>query len=263
MAELLSAVIKTEEPKEKLTVPANVKDGPNGSVVVDPSVQVPAVKKEEAGAKTAERPAWLPEKFKTPEDFAASYKELETKLGSQPAKEAAKEPATVAAPVLDLSGAVAEYAKDGALSEATFKALEAKGISRSMVSSYVAGQVAVGKQTVAELSAVVGGQEELKKVLEWSKVNLSKEEAAAYNAALDGNKIEESKLLLSAIHQRYVKANGVDPKLVNGEGSSRSGGAQPYASIAEMQTDMQSKKYENDPAFRQQVIRRLAVSKIL
>jgi len=32
----------------------------------------------------AERPQWLPEKFKTPEDFAKSYSELEKKIGTQP-----------------------------------------------------------------------------------------------------------------------------------------------------------------------------------
>ena len=31
-----------------------------------------------------ERPTWLPEKFKTPEDFAKSYSELEKKIGTQP-----------------------------------------------------------------------------------------------------------------------------------------------------------------------------------
>ena len=31
-----------------------------------------------------DRPQWLPEKFKTPEDFAKSYTELEKKIGAQP-----------------------------------------------------------------------------------------------------------------------------------------------------------------------------------
>ncbi len=260
MPELLSVSARIDQPKdEKPVVPSNVKDGPNGSALAGPP---PEVKKEDA-PKTSDRPAWLPEKFKTPEDFAASYKELETKLGSQKpdaTKEGGEKPAEPQ--VLDLSSAVEEYAKDGALSEATFKALEAKGITRSMVSSYVAGQVALGQQTVATLAQVVGGQEELKKVLEWSKLNLSKEEAAAYNAALDGNKIEESKLLLSAIHQRYVKENGRDPKLVNGEGSPRSGGVQPFENSAQVMEAMKDKRYATDESYRQQVARRMAISKV-
>lgn len=38
---------------------------------------------EGAGGKPVERPSWLPEKFKTPEDFATSYKELERKQFSR------------------------------------------------------------------------------------------------------------------------------------------------------------------------------------
>jgi len=40
----------------------------------------------EADIQTAEappRPEWLPEKFKTPEDLAKSYSELQSKLGAK------------------------------------------------------------------------------------------------------------------------------------------------------------------------------------
>lgn len=37
----------------------------------------------QSGESTDPRPEWLPEKFKTPEDFAKSYGELEKKIGSQ------------------------------------------------------------------------------------------------------------------------------------------------------------------------------------
>ena len=43
------------------------------------------VKTEEVTTETTEgRPEWLPEKFKTPEDFAKSYTELETKISESP-----------------------------------------------------------------------------------------------------------------------------------------------------------------------------------
>lgn len=38
---------------------------------------------EQASAPTTERPEWLPEKFKTPEDLAKSYSELSQKLGAK------------------------------------------------------------------------------------------------------------------------------------------------------------------------------------
>ena len=37
--------------------------------------------------QTTERPAWLPEKFKSAEDLAKAYSELETKLGAKPTED--------------------------------------------------------------------------------------------------------------------------------------------------------------------------------
>ena len=38
---------------------------------------------EDLETKTEERPEWLPEKYKTGEDLAKAYKELESKLGTK------------------------------------------------------------------------------------------------------------------------------------------------------------------------------------
>ena len=38
---------------------------------------------EDLETKTDERPEWLPEKYKTGEDLAKAYKELESKLGTK------------------------------------------------------------------------------------------------------------------------------------------------------------------------------------
>ena len=38
---------------------------------------------EDSEVKTEDRPEWLPEKYKTGEDLAKAYKELESKLGTK------------------------------------------------------------------------------------------------------------------------------------------------------------------------------------
>ena len=43
---------------------------------VEAAVEAPA-------APTGDRPEWLPEKYKTPEDLAKGYKELESKIGTK------------------------------------------------------------------------------------------------------------------------------------------------------------------------------------
>jgi hypothetical protein len=43
----------------------------------------PAVESEALAQQEASRPEWLPEKYKTPEDLAKAYKELESKIGTK------------------------------------------------------------------------------------------------------------------------------------------------------------------------------------
>ena len=62
------------------------------SVTPDMGLAVPA----QPAAPAAPRPAWLPEKFKSPEDMARSYAELEARLGGKPAPAAAAAPTTPA-----------------------------------------------------------------------------------------------------------------------------------------------------------------------
>jgi hypothetical protein len=89
----------------------------------------------------ADRPAWLPEKFATAEDFAKSYAALEAKLGGGdkaptadttkpatteiPTADAARDQVTQAG--LDFDAINAEFAKDGKLSDATYDRLAKAG----------------------------------------------------------------------------------------------------------------------------------------
>ena len=44
---------------------------------------IPAPSNEPAAAPSGDRPSWLPEKFKSAEDMAKAYSELEKKQGGQ------------------------------------------------------------------------------------------------------------------------------------------------------------------------------------
>ena len=116
------------------------------------------VTEEELPQDQSDRPEWLPEKFKSPEDMAQAYAELEKKLGQAP-KEDTEESEQVEEKAEDdeeqskentseAYKAVAEASKeffenDGQLSEETYNALEKAGLPRDLVDSYAAGQQAL------------------------------------------------------------------------------------------------------------------------
>jgi len=219
-----------------------------------------------------ERPAWLPEKFKTPEELAASYKELETKLGQgkkeeTPAAAAAATPTNVPTitkelPQVDMGTISAEYAKNGKLSDETYRSLAGKGFSKEVVDAHIAGQQALVEKYTKTLEDSVGGKETLDSIVKWAGANLDDKAIDSINAVLKSGNDVAAKTILAGLKSQYVAAMGQDPSLVNAEGAPGTSGAQPFRSNAEIVTAMRDKRYRTDEAYRQDVAARLMVTNI-
>lgn len=239
-----------------VTPPANVKETPTG---------VQAEGAPPANADT-QRPAWLPEKFKTPEEMAASYKELESKLGT-PAKPetppVVPTPAELASKGIDMAKLSKEWAENGGkLTDATRTELAGKGITPDAISSYEAGIKATGEKITTEFATLAGDAAKLSNVLQWAQANLSPEDAAAYDAVVDSGNIPAAKLAFQTIMSRYTAANGADPKLVNGERVATAPGVKPFGDLAEVRKAMSDPRYKESESYRQAVAARLDVSNV-
>lgn len=235
-------------------------EGDGQRVVVDPAVIA------SEAAKPA-RAAWLPEKFKTPEDMAKAYAELEKKQSEvKPAAEVAKPltPAEATTLVtdagLDMAKLTKEFAEQGTLSESSLMALTAKGIDRATVNAFIEGQKAVAAQMTTSLAAIAGGADGLKVVYAWAQTALSAEEIATYNAVVDSGNIAGARLALQGLVARHQVSEGVDPKLVNATGGAPAGTAESFASRAEMTDAIRDKRYAKDPAYRAKVEARIAAT---
>ena len=92
-----------------------------------------AVEEEEEAVEAleddSERPEWLPEKFKNPEDLAKAYGELEKKMGepSEEGDEAA--PSKEAMSLESLNKYSEEFNEKGELSEDSYSDLEKLGLN--------------------------------------------------------------------------------------------------------------------------------------
>lgn len=233
-----------------------------------------------AAAAAGERPEWLPSKFATVEELAASYKELESKLGGTKPEAAAPAPATapttppavtpiptdpaaaVAAAGLDMAALNAEYASTGDLSEASRAALAAKGFDKATVDNYIEGQKARATQFQADvLSATPGGAEKYAEMVAWAKANLTEAEVVAYNKAIDTNDANVAKLAVAGLGARFTAAVGSEPTLIGGKPDAAQGDV--FGSIAEMKVAMSDKRYRDDPAYRRSVAEKLGRSNIL
>ena len=221
-----------------------------------------------------ERPPWLPEKFKSAEDMANAYSELEKKLG-QPASEEQQEEEPQQTEETEnendkteagnYNEAVVEASKeffenDGQLSEETYQKLEQVGLPRDLVDSYAAGQQALLQSEEAQIKGVAGG--EYDQMAEWANEHLPSEEVDAFDEAVTSGSVQQAKLAVQGLYARYQNATGSRPKtLVQVSVSGTS--TMPFKSMQELARAQSDPRYRSgDKAYHQEIDRRLAVSNI-
>jgi len=218
----------------------------------------------------SERPEWLPEKFKTPEDMAKAYAELEKGKSGNPTDEKtqtedeASEAATKAVENagLDMDALATEYETDGKLSEDSMKALEKVGITSDMVDVYLSGQQAQADAARDAVLKPVGGEEAYAEMLAWASDNMEDADIDSFNAVLESGDLAATKMAVENLHTRYKAENGAEPnRQLNGNASST--GKAVYASSAELMKDMGNPEYASNPAFRAKVIDKLSRSSIM
>lgn len=108
----------------------------------------------------------------------------------------------------------------------------------------------------------VGGRENYGKMIEFARDNLTDDQAAVYDAAVNGKDGEIAMFATQALSAMYELHN---LKTFGQEGevtmpSAASGGSQGYSNYSEMMADMSDPRYQSDPMFNQQVVERIARS---
>ena len=220
------------------------------------------------------RPEYIPEKFwdaqggkPKVDELAKAYINLEKRLGGQaPAPtqqtpsaiptEATKAPdAPAESQGFDINALTAEYSNTGSLSEASIKALEAKGIPKPLVDSYIKG---IQAQAEITLSGIFADKAELGEFKEWAAKKLPPEERAAFNSLIQGGDSNAIRLALQGLKVKFSESRSQDPELLGGDAAPSTGIGFP--SWAHATAAMNDKRYHTDPAYRDEVQRRIANS---
>jgi hypothetical protein len=243
--------------------------------MVELAESVSAVEREDG------KPTWLPDKFQSPEDMAQAYRALEQKLssnsesvtsndeGTQPPQtpssdqqeqinEAQK---TLANAGLDYNKFASEYLEKGGLSPESYTELQGKGMSTEMVDSWIQGQEAISDKLSETAYESVGGEKNYQDLVKWAGDSLPQNEIDAFNRALESSNNQDSLFAIKSLNAQYQLANGSTPNLIQGTTGTSSSGS--FTSLAQMSEAMNDPKYKNDPAFREEVSRKLAASNLM
>ena len=114
------------------------------------------------------------------------------------------------------------------------------------------------EQNVTDLKGIVGGDENYNNMLQWAQSNLQKQEIDMFDAVMGRGDLASAFFAINSLAQRYNDRVGYDGKMLTGTPAKSSGDT--YRSQAEMVAAMSDPKYDKDPAYRRDVMEKVARS---
>ncbi len=228
-------------------------------------------------------------KFKSVEDLAASYKELEGKLGTvteedQPQTEEEQTETNDTefnaeefygdglASVLEEVGIDPQeisnrFTESGEINEDDYTKLGEAGFSKQVIDTYLDGLRGgatsgedIATTQIQGIKDSVGGDDNYGKMVSWAIENLPAEEVKEFNTLTETANATAIKFAVQGLYSQYNNAMGVEPNLVSGKASSS--GPTPYRSTAEVVTAMSDPRYGKDVTYTEDVQRRLGGSDV-
>lgn len=247
-------------------------DSTNDSVVME------SIESNEAEALAigeellAQQEQLLAGKYKNAQELEKAYVELQQKLGSQEQETSDPEQTTEEQTEEETDDAVDflwkvndEYTKnDGKLSEETMEEFS-KMSSKELVEAFFRYQntveqaeapqgVELTDSQVSEVQNYVGGAEKYRELVSWAADNFSQEEIAAFDSVVETGNIPAIRLALQALQYRYQDNMGVDGNMIQGKPAQS---REVFRSQAELVRAMSDPRYDQDPAYRMEIMEKL------
>ena len=116
--------------------------------------------------------------------------------------------------------------------------------------------VEMTEEIADELKDIVGGADEYNSMLGWAKQNLNQDEIDMYDAVMNRGDSLGAFFAVQALAGRYFDSDGQEGQLLSGRASSSSD-TNTFRSQAELVAAMTDERYDNDPAYRQDVLEAL------
>jgi hypothetical protein len=222
--------------------------------------------------------ARLAGKYKDAQELEKAYIELEKKLGSRDEQEEEtseseaedqQEPTEYSTQIEAISRAAEEFNSKGELSPETLAQFEQMS-SKELVQAYFeyeAGLPAMDAPQSVELSQgdinsiqnSVGGEAAYQQLVGWAAQNFSEAEIQAFDNVVDSGNVAAINLALAGLKARYTDAVGYEGNMIQGKAAAP---ADTFKSQAEVVRAMSDPKYDRDPAYRDEIMQKLARSNL-
>lgn len=200
-------------------------------------------------------------KYKSAEELEQGYLELQKRMGEgQPNQQESFDVSD------QLAKAYESYTSDKKFDASAFENVSKEDLIKAFFeNSEEVPQAAEGtegpdltQEQVDGMMNSVGGKEQYQQIMNWAVQNLPQSDIEAFDAIVDSANPSSIAMAVESMAKRYTEANGKEGNML--QGRSASTGVDSYRSQAEMIRDMNDPRYETDPAYRNDVMVKLANS---
>ncbi len=220
----------------------------------------------------SEQEQLLAGKYKSAEELEKAHIELQKKLGekSEPDTEAKteekEEEVEEETEAPDVFEKLWTERNDG-FSEDTLKELSQKGPGE-LAKLYLQYRVKteqnlprqLSDEDVTRLKDVAGGEQQYDQLMSWANTNLTEQEQKMFDHVIDRGDPISCFFAVQALMNKYTDKVGTEGKLITGKAPSEKGDV--FESQAEMVRAMEDPRYDDDPAYRQRIMKKLERSNI-
>ena len=221
-------------------------------------------------------------KYKTAEELEKAYGELQKKLGEKGTEDSEttgesddtpeskeeteeKEEAKETSPAVELinEASIEYWDNDQKLSPETIEKFSSMSTT-DLLNGYLevqknapAGE-SVPDLTEADINVVknsVGGEAEYGKIVSWAKDNMPDADSKAFDDLVSTGNVGAIRLAAQGLQAKYNDANGYEGRMLSGKSPKTS--EDTFRSQAELVRAMNDPRYDDDPAYRQDVMEKL------
>ena len=219
-------------------------------------------------------------KYENAEQLEKAYIELQKKLGETSEESEDSEEAEVSAEEDEseetelsagaslISDASLEWSEKGELAPETMAKFSEMS-SQDLVNAYIEMQAnapeRISQQQAppdlsdAQVNSIknsVGGDKAYEQVIQWAGQNLSQQQIEAFDSIISNGNAEAIQLVVNGLKSQYDSANGYEGRMLSGKAASNSP-VDSFRSQAELVAAMSDPRYDNDPAYRNDVLSKL------
>ena len=115
-------------------------------------------------------------------------------------------------------------------------------------------------QDVEQIHGLVGGSENYNNMMSWAQQNVAEQEVNMYDAVMEMGNPMAAYFAVQALALKYQDASGRDGQLLTGKAPKSTGDS--FKSQAELIRAMEDDRYNDDPAYRQEVQAKLERSNV-